>query len=147
MDARIHQISQFFDHYDQNFNAALNGKAVDIERTANLFSNCFIEVSPAGITCGQNNEQFREAIPKGYEYYKSIGITSMNIISKETTLIDEFHSMVKIGWRSDFNKKDNTKGTIEFEVIYFLQAIRNENRIFAYITGDEQKVLKENGLI
>ncbi len=36
---------------------------------------------------------------------------------------------------------------IEFDVFYILQDINNELTIFAYITGDEQGVMKEHGLI
>lgn len=36
---------------------------------------------------------------------------------------------------------------IFFAVIYFVQSRENEHKIFAYITGDEQKAFRENGLI
>ena len=71
----------------------------------------------------------------------------MEIISMDTTLLDNFHEMTKIRWKSSYMKKDNSKGSIELVNFYFTQTIENEPKIFTYITGDEQAVLKEHGLI
>lgn len=111
------------------------------------FADCFIEASPLGINCGKNDEQFKIGIPQGYTFYKNIGITSMDIIAKEINILDTYHAMIKIHWRSAFIKKNKSAGNIEFDVIYFVQTKGKQNKIFAYITGDEQTVLKENGLI
>jgi hypothetical protein len=84
---------------------------------------------------------------EGYAFYKNIGITSMEIISRGITFLDDFHTMIKIHWKSNFIKKDGSKGEIEFENIYFTQTRDNQPKVFAYITGDEQAVLREFGLI
>lgn len=129
------------------FNKAIKGESSDVEETARSFADCIIAADPDGVHCGKNDEQFRTMIPKGYDFYKSIGIISMEIISKEITMLDNYHTMTKVHWKSGFVKKDNSNGSIEFDVIYFLQTKTNEHKIFGYITGDEQKVLRENGLI
>jgi hypothetical protein len=84
---------------------------------------------------------------KGYAFYKNIGITSMDIVSKKITLLDDFHIMVKVRWKSNFLKRDGLKSSIEFENIYFNQTRDTQPKVFAYITGDEQAALKEAGLI
>ena len=71
----------------------------------------------------------------------------MDIVSLETTILNDFHEMTKIRWKCSYTKKDSSKGGIDFENIYFTQTKQNEHEIFAYITGDEHAVLKENGLI
>ena len=71
----------------------------------------------------------------------------MEIISKQITLLDDFHAMVKVYWKSNFIKKDGSNGSIEFANIYFTQTRENQHKVFAYITGDEQAVLREFGLI
>lgn len=147
MDNRKQQVNDFFDRYAARFNHALKGETTDIDGTIKSFAECFIEASPAGINCGKNDNTFRTTLPKGYDFYKKIGIVSMDIISKEIVLLDEYHVMTKIHWRSNFIKKDQPKGSIVFDVIYLLQAKESDCKIFAYITGDEQKALKENGLI
>lgn len=147
MENRKTQIDDFFHQYAKLLNMALKGDTPDVEVTASNFSDCFIEASPLGVHCGKNDEQFRTMIPRGYSFYKSIGITKMNILTKTITLLDDYHSMTKIHWESGFVRTDNSTGSIEFDVIYFIQTREKKHKIFAYITGDEQAALKENGLI
>jgi hypothetical protein len=54
--------------------------------------------------------------------------------------------MIKIHWLSEYLKKDNSHLSIDFDVFYFVQYVNGAIKIFSYITGDEQKILKENGL-
>lgn len=147
MEEREQVLNDFFVVYEQRFNRFLRGEPLDVESTVRSFSACFIEASPVGVKCGQNDMQFRSMIPKGYEFYRSIGITAMDILSKNITMLDDFHAMVKVHWNCRFTRKDDVKGKIEFDVIYLLQTTEDSPRIFAYITGDEHAALKENGLI
>lgn len=139
-------ISQFFDDYARRFNEALNGAEVDVDAVAGSFASSFLEASPVGINCGKNDNTFKEVIPKGYAYYRSIGTASMKIGSKVITILDEFHAMVKIHWQALYIKKEGNKEEVGFDVYYFVQVMENKPKIFAYITGDEQKLLKEKGL-
>lgn len=141
------RIENFFDRYAERFNRFLIEDVVDPEETAACFSDWFIESSPAGVISAKNDEQFKIRIPKGYAFYKDIGISSMNIMTKDITVLDDYHAMAKVHWNSAFIAKDSNEGSIEFDVIYFLQTKGEECKIFAYITGDEQAALKENGLI
>ena len=148
MNKRIQQLNDFFNSYALRFNDALKNENPDIEGTENSFSGCFIAANPSGVVCGNNNEDFKTAMLEGYAFYKSIGITSMDIASLEITILNGFHEMTKIRWKCSYvKKKDSSKGSIEFENFYFTQSKENEHKIFAYITGDEQTALKENGLI
>jgi hypothetical protein len=146
MDPLKKKIEEFFQEYEARFEAGIKGD-VDIDGTTAAFANCFVEASPVGITCGQNDTAFREAIPKGYDFYKSIGTQSMKIIAREIIPLDDFHFICKVHWRASYLKK-NTKNEeiIDFDVFYVLQHLNGTLKIFAYITGDEQKVLKERGL-
>jgi hypothetical protein len=147
MEKRKQHIENFFEQYAENFNTAIRTATPDIEKTAVSFADSFIGSGPEGVNCGKNDDSLKEFLSKGYAFYKNIGVISMAIISKEITLLDDFHAMVKIYWRCGFMRKDKSKGEIDFTVIYFLRGKENESKIFAYITGDEQKALKENGLI
>lgn len=147
MKNRTQQLDQFFDLYEERFNKALRQGIMNIEETAGAFADSFIEASPVGIACGKNDEKFREMIPKGYEFYENIGTSSIDILSKDIILLDDFHAMVKVYWDCKYTKKDDSRGHVEFNVMYFVQSMNNTHKIFAYITGDEQKVLKEEGLI
>lgn len=141
------QINQFFKLYEKRFNDSLRSEEADVDGVVNAFAGYFVEASPAGILGSQNDRKFRKAIPKGYEFYKRIGILSMVIVSKEMTLLDDLHAIVKVHWRSTYQLKDKAPGTIEFDVHYLLQLQQDQPKIFAYITGDEQQALKDHGLI
>ena len=140
------QIEDFFDHYALRFNEVLQGKSHDVKVTTQDFADCFIAANSSGVICGKNDREFEAVLTKGYEFYRNIGITSMDIISKEITMLDDFHAMSRISWRSSYSRK-KSMGTMEFDVIYLIQIQGIEIKIFAYITGDEQKIFKEKGLI
>jgi len=135
----------FFSNYEKRLNAALKGEKINLDTTIASFANCFIESSPLGVICGKNDSKFKARMLKGYEFYKKTGITSMNILSKEITTLDGYHTMAKIYWRTNYEKEGKI-GKIEFEVIYFLHYKDKKHAIFAYITGDEEKALKNHGL-
>lgn len=147
MDDKKDIINQFFDGYAQQFNDVLTGAEPDIDAIVDSFAACFIEANPLGVMCGKNDNTFREQIPVGYSFYKKIGISTMDILSKEITILDDYHAMAKIHWNSVFRKSAGQVGNIEFDVIYLLQLTGGHCKIFAYITGDEHRALQENGLI
>ena len=135
----------FFRKYEDRFNQGLAGKP-DVEGTAAAFAESFIESSPVGVNAGKNGTEFRKAIPKGIEFYKSIGTQSMKIKALAVTLIDDFHVMAKVHWDSRYQQQDRDV-SIEFAVVYFLRYFDDVLKIFAYVTGDEQKLLEEHGLV
>lgn len=142
------QLDKFFADYEARMNRALaEPPEIDVEATASAFADCFVEASPAGVNCGQNNAEFRERIPKGMAFYRSIGTKSMTITSTEVTPVDAYHMMVRAHWKAEYAKKDGSEDTINFDVVYFVQTLNDTPKIFAYITGDEQQAYKEHGLV
>ncbi len=140
------RLEKFFADYEARTNRALDG-AVDIEAITGSFSDCFLGANPNGVACGRNDEVFRAAISQGMEFYRSIGTKSMKITSISITSLDDCYSMAKVYWRALHEKKDSCKEAIDFCVIYLLQEVEGKIRIFAYVTGDEQKALRDRGLI
>lgn len=141
-------IESFFAEYERRTNQALtDDPVVDVEATAGVFTDCFIESSPKGVMCGTNDAKFREQIPKGFEFYRSIGTKSMQIQSINITAIDEMHSMVKISWRAHYVKKDSSELDLDFDVIYFVKSEGGKLKIFCHVTGDEEKAYKDNGIV
>lgn len=144
---RQHELDNFFNRYEARFNEALAGEEPEIEETANSFTESFIAASPAGVRAGQNNSEFRKSLNEGWMFYKQIGVHSMDILSTQITILDDFHALVKVHWNCSFVRKDKSRGETAFEVFYLVQKKDEDIRIFAYITGDEQQVLKDEGLI
>lgn len=141
------KIEAFFHNYEESFRNGLEGN-VDIEVAAKAFAMCFVEASPVGVSCGQSDEKFWQAIPKGYEFYRQLGTGSMKTLNKEISEIDEFHHQCKVCWQALYQKKMDCSKQLT-SVIYFLQHLTNNLKIFAYVTGNEQKVLqrKRTGLM
>lgn len=136
----------FFQHYADAFNRSL-GDTVDSETIAAAFCDCFVSANPSGVKCGQNDDEFRRALPKMYAFYKEIGTTKMIMRGVTPTPIDERHHMVRVDWTADYQKKNGQAVSISFNVTYLLRTSDGQSKIFAFITGDEMGVLKQHGLI
>ncbi|HYG17783.1 MAG TPA: hypothetical protein VD816_02600 [Ohtaekwangia sp.] len=139
-------IDDFFTAYAKRFNDFLLTEELDVDGTVNSFAGFFVEANPSGVVGGNNDDKFRSAIADGYRFYRKIGAQSMTITGREITLLNELHAMARIQWRASYEKEDR-RIDIDFEVIYFMQVREDQPKIFAYITGDEQKVLQEHGLV
>lgn len=142
-----HEIENFFDRYEALINDALSGSEPEIDEAVNSFASEFLEASPTGIITEKNDKDFREVISKGWNFYKEIGVRSMDILSIQVTILDNLHAIVKVHWNCTFIRKNNTEGDISFDIFYLLQKNGDDLKIFAYITGDEQQALKDAGLI
>ncbi len=142
------KLEKFFAEYETTFDTALSETTtVDVEETARAFADCFMAANPNGVMCGKNDEQFRTVIPQGCEFYRNIGPKSMEISSLTVTVLDDCHAMAKVHWQALHVKKDSSEELIDFDVTYLLQTIGEKPKTFAYITGDEQKLLRERGQI
>jgi hypothetical protein len=144
------KLTSFFETYAEHMNNALGERpVVDVNAVAGQFADYFVEASPVGVQGGSNGDDFRAVIPRGYEFYRKIGTQSMKIDVRDVTQLDDFHWMVKVHWTAEYLTRAETREVIDFDVIYFLQFLDDDRtpRIFAYITGDEQRILRERGLI
>jgi hypothetical protein len=144
--ARTEDIQDFFNRYASTMNNALFGDAYDIDSIMSSFANFVVGANPMGVAGGKNDDQFAEAIRQGIDFYKKIGIVSMNIVSKEITALDDFHAIVKIFW-SSFYEKEMVSGEISFQVVYLVQCKDSAIKIFAYVTGDEQAAFRAHKLV
>jgi hypothetical protein len=146
MNHTIQLINVFLSEYETEFNMAFHGNP-DIETTAKLFTESFAEANSSGITCRRNDYEFRKYIAEKYAFYKNIGLKEMRIVSRDISMLNDIHGMDKVKWKAIYETKQGKREELEFEVIYLVQVINGDPRIFAYITGDENRALKEKGLI
>ena len=141
-------LSAFFMAYSERINEALGTKPrVDSDAMAAAFADAFIEAGPQGVSCGRNDDNYREMIARGLEFYRSIGTRSMRVLAIESGEIKDGHFMARVFWQADYRKKDGSSISLEFDVVYFLQKQQDELKIFAYVTGDEQQAYKDAGLL
>jgi hypothetical protein len=142
-------IRRFFEAYQGRMNAALQKRpAVDVTAAAAAFARYFVGSSPRGVAGARNGWLFRFMIPRGYAHYRRLGTQRMEIRGLSIVPLDDYHALARTHWWSSYRRKSGEPVEIEFDNIYVLRiAPGQEPQIFAYITGDEQQVLKDHGLV
>lgn len=137
---------ELFERYARFFARALAGEA-DMDEAAPFYADAFIAASPAGIAAGRNDDRLKQAMAEGYERYRAIGTKTMTIRSIRLSPIDEHHAIAHVGWVATYVRDGQPNVAIEFDVHYLVQKLDGEPKIFGWISGDEQAVLREHGLV
>jgi hypothetical protein len=139
-------VEKFFERYEQFFVQSLDGK-MDGKEISSLYAQEFIAASPIGVMAGKNDVQFQQAMMHGYEHYRKIGTKRMRVREVSISQIDELHCMAHVAWTAIYTTVDNPNIEIDFEVHYLMQKLDDKLQIFGWISGDEQRLLKEYGVI
>jgi hypothetical protein len=135
-----------FERYERVFNAALHGD-VDMDDVAALYAADFIAASPAGVMTGKNDDQLKQVMAQGYARYRAIGTKEMRMRELRISPMDEHHCLAHVAWRATYVRNDKPDVTIDFDVHYLVQQLGAEPKVFGWVSGDEQAVLKEHGII
>lgn len=139
-------VRTLFERYERVFNSALHDD-VDMDDVAALYASAFIAASPAGVMTGKNDEELRQAMAQGYARYRAIGTKEMRIRGLRISPMDEHHCIVHVAWRATYIRKDQPDVAIDFDVHYLVQQLSAEPKVFGWVSGDEQVLLKEHGII
>lgn len=143
MDAAIRTL---FDRYERLFAQALAGEA-EAEALADLYASEMIAASPLGVRAARNDAALAEAMAQGHAHYRAIGTRWMRIRSLHPSPIDDLHAVVRVGWRACYQRPDLPETVIGFDVHYLVQVLAGQARVFGWISGDEQAVLRQHGVI
>ncbi|TIR29557.1 MAG: nuclear transport factor 2 family protein [Mesorhizobium sp.] len=136
------QVRKLFERYEQQ----LAGDA-DMDEVASAYACAFIAASPAGVMVGKNDDQLRQVMEQGYAHYRAIGMKEMRIRAVRVSPIDEHHCVAHVAWTSSYARKDRPDVTIDFDVHYLVQKLGGEPKIFGWVSGDEQEVLRKHGVV
>jgi len=139
------EIQALFRRHEENFNRGLAGDA-DLADAAKLFTAEFIAASPAGVFAGRNDESLIQAMQGGYAHYRATGALEMRVRDVAVTTIDDRHAMAKVAWSSRYRRKDGAEVSVDFDVTYFVQDLGDGPKIFGWVSGDEEALLREQGL-
>ena len=139
-------VRKLFERYEQVFRSGLRG-GLDMNEAALLYASEFIAAMPAGVMSGKNDEQLKQAMAKGYERYRAMGMKDMRRRGLRISLIDERHCVAHVAWTAIYAREDQPDAAIDFEVHYFVQELNSEPKVFGWVSGDEQAVLREHGII
>ena len=140
------RVRTFFQRYERFFNEALRGRT-DMDEVAALYASDFIAASPAGVMTGKNDDQFNEVMAQGYEHYRAIGTKEMRIRDVRLSPMDEYHCVAHVAWTAAYARNDQPDITINFDVHYFVQMLDGEPKVFGWVSGDEQALLRKHGII
>ena len=140
------KVQELFQQYQDFFRNAIMGE-VDIEQGASFYATAIIGAAPAGVTASQNDDQFKLFLRRGFEAYREMGTKDIHIRGIDITLIDELHCLARVSWTAVYDRGDNPNTSIDFDVHYLVQQLQETPKIFGWVSGDEQAVLKEHGII
>lgn len=139
-------VRKFFERYERAFNQALGGD-MDLDEVAALYAPEFIAASPAGVAAGKNDDQLRQVMAQGYACYRAIGTKQMRIRDVRVTTLDEHHCVAHVAWTAVYARRDRPDVEIDFDVHYFVQQLDAEPKVFGWVSGDEEALLRERGII
>lgn len=140
------EVERFFERYERFFARSLAGD-VDANEMASLYAPEFIAATPSGVMTGRNNETLRQAMAEGYARYRAIGTKEMRVRHVRISPIDAHHCIAHIAWTATYARGDRPDLPIDFDVHYLMQFLDGAPRIFGWIAGDEQELLREHGIV
>ncbi len=139
-------VRTLFERYERLFNQSLGGD-VDLDEVASLYASEFIGAAPAGVRTGKNDEQFKRVMAEGYAHYRAIGTKEMRIRAVRLSPIDEHHCVAHVAWTATYARKDQPDVAIDFDVHYLVQKLDGEPKVFGWVAGDEDALLRKHGII
>jgi hypothetical protein len=139
-------VRKFFERYESFFNRSLGGDTA-MDEVAALYAAEFIAASPAGLMTGKNNGQLKQVMAQGYARYRAIGTKEMRIRDVRLSPIDDHHCVAHVAWTATYTRKDQPDAAIDFDVHYFVQKLGGAPKVFGWVSGDEQALLRKHGII
>jgi hypothetical protein len=138
-------VRKFFERYERFFNQSLGGD-MDMDEVAALYASEFIAASPAGVMTGKNDDQLKQVMAQGYARYRAIGTKQMRIRNVRLSPIDGHHCVAHVAWTATYARNDQPDVAIDFDVHYFVQQLDGEPKVFGWVSGDEQALLRKHGI-
>ena len=139
-------VREFLERYARFFNGALAG-TVGTDELADLYAAEFIAAGPAGVMTGKNDERLEQVMAQGYARYRALGTKAMRIRDVRITPIDERHCLAHVAWTATYARSDRTDLAIEFDVHYLIQILNGTPKVFGWVAGDEEALLREHGIV
>lgn len=141
------EIEALFDRYERYFNQALRGK-VDMADILSLYATEVIGAGPGGVRAAKNDEEFREYLAQGYDRYRAMGMTEIRRRNLRFSRIDDPHCVAHVAWSATYSPKERPdKVMIGFDMHYLIHVMEKEPKIFGWVSGDEQALLKSHGIV
>ncbi|WP_447920171.1 nuclear transport factor 2 family protein [Achromobacter aegrifaciens] len=138
-------VKELFERYERFFNQSLHGD-LDGEEMASLYASDFIAASPAGVMAGKNDDQLIQAMTQGYARYRAMGTKEMRVRDVRLSPMDELHCVAHVAWTAVYGREGQPDTNIDFDVHYFVQLLDGVPKVFGWVSGDEQALLRKHGI-
>lgn len=139
-------VRKFFDRYERVFNQALGGD-MNMAEVASLYAPEFIAASPAGVTTGRNDAGLQQVMAQGYARYRALGTKDMRVRHVRLSPMDDHHCVAHVAWAATYAREDLPEVTIDFDVHYLVRQMDGETKVFGWVSGDEQALLRKHGVV
>lgn len=139
-------VRQLFERYERAFKHALGGDT-DMREVASLYASCFISATPTGLMTGRNNDQLKQVMAQGFTRYRAMGTKEMRIRDVRVYPIDDLHCVAHVEWTATYARKEQRDVAIDFAVHYFVRTANGKSKVFGWVSGDEQAMLRHHGII
>ena len=140
------QRQKIFERYESVFNQSLGADA-DMDEVTSLYASDFLAASPAGVMTGKNDDQLKQVMAQGYARYRAMGTKEMRIRNISLSPIDEHHCVAHVAWRATYVRRDQAVLPIDFDVHYLVQKLDGEPKVFGWVSGNEQALLRKHGIV
>jgi hypothetical protein len=140
-------VRKLFERYEKLFNQSLRGDNLDMDLVASLYTSEFIGAAPAGVIAGKNDNNFKQVMAQGYAHYRDIGTKEMRIRDVRVIPIDDHHCLAHVAWTATYARKDLAETRIDFDVHYLVQALDGDAKVFGWVSGDEEEMLRKHRII
>jgi hypothetical protein len=138
-------VRAFFERYELFFKKSLAG-SMDADEMSSLYASAFIAASPAGVMTGKNDDQLKQVMAQGYARYRAIGTKEMRVRDVRISAMDEHHCVAHVAWTATYARNSQPDAVIDFDVHYLMQKLDGQPKIFGWVSGDEQALLKKHGI-
>ncbi|MDQ7775300.1 hypothetical protein [Paracoccus aminovorans] len=140
------EVRKLFQRYERFFRRSLAGN-FDKAQVAELYASEFIAATPAGVMAGKNDETLIQAMVQGYDHNRRIGMRDMRIRGLRLSPIDDLHCVAHVAWTATYARDDLPETAIDFDVHYLVQLRDGDAKVFGWMSGDENALLKQHGVI
>jgi len=140
------EVHKLFERYEEFFKRSL-ADDFDKEEVSELYASEFIAATPAGVMAGKNDETLIQAMVQGYQNYREIGTRQMRKRDIRLSPIDDLHCVAHVSWTATYSRDDLPETDIDFDVHYLVQVLNGTAKVFGWVSGDEQELLKQHGII
>ena len=139
---------ELFDIYARLNDEAMRRDLTDEERATlgGLFAEHVVGSSPQGVVSAEA-ARLPDILKDSQANYRRVGGKRFKIASVEISGIDDIHLACTVAWVFDYVNAAGSSGSVRFSNIYYLTFAGGSPKIFAFITPDEGKAMREHGLV